>query len=227
MITMEQYRKCLSLGFPPLPAVEQYFSNIESRTIVDDTTVKLLRQAYKSKDWAKYNSIASNYYPSALDRYINKRYFIIDINNKKVKIPIYYSKACDNNTPFATCSTCLDNNDRIVWIRIYLFSTLLICGDRMIDCIIAHELAHAKRRLEDKASDNVIHEEFWADREIKKMLPVVNDKYKDRQERKMSLQFIHSQISRTRYAGIFSPLGEFWDRLFPFSDTIQKYPIKY
>ena len=101
----------------------------------------------------------------------------------------------------------------------------MIYPDRVIDCIIAHELAHAIRFLSGRARDinskkNSVHEEFWADRELKKMLPAINNKYNNRAERRKSLSLM-SLLGRINQAGIFSPLGQLWDKLMPFSDNTE------
>lgn len=221
MITHKQYKRCLSLGFPPLPTVEQQFSNIVAKPIVNDIIFAQLQEMYRKRDWLRYNAIASDYFPDVLQQYINKKYFIIDINNKKIKIPIVYSKASGTTAPFASCDYYYDYKGNIVIEQISFTSKILVCEDRMIDCIIAHELAHAKRYLENRAKDDIEHEEYWADREIKKMLPIVNSKYNNRSERRKSLMFLHSRINRVSQTGIFTPLGEFWDRLFPFHNIPQ------
>lgn len=112
--------------------------------------------------------------------------------------------------------------------------------DRAIDATIAHELAHAKRILsgiakqplyntnnnnDEKEKKKIIknnkHEEYWTDRQLKKMLTIVNPKYNDKNERRKTLQALH-QEDKTRWVTtglIQTKTSEWWDELFPFSNN--------
>lgn len=106
---------------------------------------------------------------------------------------------------------------------IVFYPTIVAYPLQVIDSTLAHELTHAKRILSGVAKfplqdpKNRMHEEFWADRQLKKMLPVINSKYNSRKERKKTLKISHRTFNRTKETGRWTKLGEFWDRLTPFS----------
>lgn len=122
------------------------------------------------------------------------------------------------------------NND-LTRFYIALYPSMLTFTDRAIDAIVAHELVHAKRILSGIARQpiheprNNKHEEFWADREAKKMLPLINPKYNNKNERRKSLIALHKEDKkRWRTTGFLqTKTGEWWDRLFPFSNKLNRY----
>lgn len=115
---------------------------------------------------------------------------------------------------------------------IRLYPRILFLPTRVIDAVVAHELAHVSRFLSGRESPDIYDddwgidkkkgdwEEFWADREMKKWLKVVNPKYNSRTERLATLKAYHEYAKRQKVIGLKAIPGQIWDRLMPFSKSI-------
>lgn len=219
--------KALNLNFD-----FQISSDDSSMFLLDDEDEwhRLIRY-YVNDEYGKFNNGLMKYFPYRLMDYIKHKYYIINYNkNQKAIIPVFYTLWDQSNSDLLAYLNYTSDfqNGRVENLQIegiYLSSALMIRPDRVIDYVIAHELAHAKRLLEDrvKIKDNDLvekHEEFWTDREIKKMLPIVNPKYNDKNERRKTL-YIAQEMNKNRNkrTGKFNKLGEFFDRFFPFHNN--------
>lgn len=228
MITYEQYKRCINLGFPLLPTIEHNFSiyvnELDTHLLIDTKEeYNELVDAVNRRNWSRYKALVKKYYPAAIKKYLGMSSITFDLGHGYThKIPIVYKMECSDDTPIASCEY-YEGEERLIPIEIRIYPRIMVFPDRLIDCILAHEVSHGNRFLSGRArrinSDkNRRHEEFWTDRELKKILPAINEKYSNREERRKSLKLL-SLMGRVSQAGIFSPLGQLWDRLFPFSDN--------
>lgn len=161
-------------------------------------------------------------YIPALRKYIDKKQIKVTLsNNQSVTIPIIIMNDFDLPQPLASCDSRFDARTlEFKYIHsINVYPSILTFPTRVIDTVLAHEIAHAMRYLEgrDKYETTSVHAEFWADRELKKYLILINPKYHNKKERLLSIKLMHQMITgRKQQAGVYSPLGQLWDRLRPF-----------
>lgn len=191
-----------------------------------------------NRKWDELRYFSRKYFPSVLQQYLgNPKYTITLDNGKKFDFHITYTYDMPHNGELAKAAGLNPYyNNRY---NVELFPPILSYTTRAIDAIIAHELMHAKRILsgvakqlpenkkykneeeQNKEKEKINkHEEFWTDRQLKKMLPIVNPKYYKKLERKKTLQALHNEDKkRWVTTGLLqTKTGEFWDELFPFSN---------
>lgn len=206
--------------------------------IGDEELFKLLIKLRNNRKWSELLYFSRKYFPSALQQYLgNPKYTITLDNGKNFDFYVIYNYYIPNNGEIG--KTAGLNPYYKTRYNVELFPPILSYTDRAIDAIIAHELTHAKRILsgvakqlskdkkykneeEQKKKKEKIdrHEEYWTDRQLKKMLPIVNPKYYKKLERKKTLQALH-QEDKTRWVTtglIQTKTSEWWDELFPFSN---------
>lgn len=212
----------------------------DSHNIINnDELFEYLVMLRKKQHWIEIQQYTKYYFPYVLQQYLGTNKYIITLNNgKRVSIPIEYSLFNFNKNEFNYAE--FRYKPDLTRFYIALYPTMLTLTDRAIDATIAHELAHAKRILsgiakkplyntnnnnDEKEKKKIIknnkHEEYWTDRQLKKMLPIVNPKYNDKSERRKTLQALH-QEDKTRWVTtglIQTKTSEWWDELFPFSNN--------
>ena len=160
-------------------------------------------------------------YIPALIKYIDKKQIKVTLsNNQSVTIPIIIKNDFNLPQPLAMCDSRFDSITlEFKYIHsINVYPSILTFPTRVIDATLAHEIAHAMRYLEgrDKYETTSVHAEFWADRELKKYLILINPKYHNKKERLLSIKLTHDMLNRKEYTGQWTALGQFWDRLRPF-----------
>lgn len=215
------------------------YTNFSTTTMFDDFIIpkdlwKQCVDCANKKNFLLYNKLIKSVYPQNIKKYLkNKSYTLVDDNENITELKIIYDKLQNNYENFAYLQfEAQEQNKRMNIIRlldIHITPCILMLPKRCIDSTIAHELAHAKRfvdnryktKLLDKTQLNITHEEYWADREIKKMLPIVDPKYNDKNERRKTLiaRSIFLPRGGSGAAGIFSAFGKLTDVLRPFSNT--------
>lgn len=179
-----------------------------------------LREYKRNKDWDNYLQLSRKYFPDILRKYLNSEYQITLTNGEKVTIPIKYSMEMKND---GKTQAEFYFNPNLTNYFIVFYPIIIAYSQEIVDSVLAHELTHAKRILSKISKmpldnpKNRMHEEFWADRQFKKMLPTVHPKYTSRKERKNTLKISHKTFNRRKETGRWTKLGEFWDRLTPFS----------
>ena len=238
MITYKQYNFCRKIGLPPIPHVERYFSKYAYNKKHDAIAFAglddflLLRDYLFNGEYSKYNQLAKKYFPREVKEYIReltggKDYFTLNINKEEYKIPIKYKNSLNNKDPYAQLNFLYTTDGKYFKPSdITIYSKVLIDNNRALDASLAHELAHAKRFITGKGkkyliennAKNVMHEEFWADRGIRKMLPIVGEHYNNRKQRKKTIIANQASGSRRDITGRWTKFGEFYDRLLSFSN---------
>lgn len=197
--------------------------------IPEDLRLKLI-DYLNNKNWLTFNKLIKQVYPSVIKNYIKKDSFIIPYNeNEEHEIKIKYDKLQNEYPNFAYLEfeqTSINHKiTNVTILDIHISAPMILLPKRCIDATLAHELAHAKRFLEKRYKTkllkrdtlNQIHEEYWADREVKKMLPIVNPKYNNKNERRKTLLTRNIVCPRGKAAGIASAFGKLTDIVVPFS----------
>lgn len=178
-------------------------------------------QALNTRNSYMLKQILQPYMP-ALAKYIGRKQIKIQLeDNRTVTIPIIIHNDFKLPQPAAMCDTRFHPQTlEFKYVHsINIYPCILMYPTRVIDTVFAHEIAHAMRYLEgrDNYDTTSVHAEFWADRELKKYLILVDPKYHSKKERLISIKLMHELVpGRRHHAGIWSPLGQFWDRLRPF-----------
>lgn len=178
-------------------------------------------KALNNKNSYQFKKIVQPYLP-ALSKYIDKKQIKIKLSaDNTVTIPIIIKHDFTLPQPAADCDSRYDGKTlAFKYIHsIGIYPSILVYPTRVIDTIFAHEIAHAMRYLEgrDNFKTTSVHAEFWADRELKQYLVFINPKYHSKKERLISIKLMQDMIpSRKEHAGIWTPLGQLWDRLRPF-----------
>ena len=199
----------------------------DSHNILNNETLfQYLIILRKTRNWSAIQHYTKYYFPYVLQQYLGTDKYTITLDNgKQVNIPIKYSLFDLNKKVVDHARFNFTPNLTIFYITLY--PSILSFTDRTIDAIIAHELAHAKRiwsgitKLPINTIKKTKHEEFWADRELKKSLVLVNPKYNSKSERRKTLKILHKEDNlRWKATGFFqTKTGELWDELFPFSNN--------
>lgn len=199
------------------------FKGKEVEFLIDsyEEEIEELLDAINNENSYVVKKILQPYIP-ALIKYIDKKQLKVKLeDNRTVTIPIIIHNDFKLPQPAAMCESRYDPKTlKFKYIHsINIYPVILTYPTRIIDTIFAHEIAHAMRYLEGRDNYNTasVHAEFWADRELKKYLILVNPKYHSKKERLISISLMHQMIkNRKQHAGIWTPLGQFWDRLRPF-----------
>lgn len=237
-MTTKQIRllKALYINFSNIDidfdSMNKFCKKYDAKLLIDKEDFDLLTEYKKNNAYTQFNTLTSKYFPKTFQKYFNNKYYTLQYsNNQKIIIPIFYdvwSKEKQGNLAgLRYYYDCEDN--KLVYFEIdgiYIYNRSLLLPDRFIDFLVAHELAHAKRFLEKrvKIQNNKIvdqHEEFWADRELKHYLELINPKYKKRNERYKTIKI--SQIlspNRENITGDFTYWGRAFDKLVPFHNYI-------
>lgn len=200
----------------------------EREYLLDYDTYNRAADLFNGRQYKKMCAFLRPYIP-LLQEYIGYSYKI-----GKTIVPIDYALELDPQNPWINGRVVLSVDSRkksesasckIKCIRFY--PRILFLTTRVIDAVVAHELAHASRFIEGREKDVYNDdwsidkkkgdwEEFWADREMKKMLRLINPKYNNRLERLATLKAYHQRTERSKVIGFKAIPGQLWDRLMSF-----------
>jgi hypothetical protein len=200
--------------------------------LLDDAAYKRAAELFNAKQYSMFCGFMRPHIKLLRD--------YLGVDSYKVEgevIPVDYAFQLDPQSAWINGRVMLETDShkrskasfvKIKCIRLY--PRILFLSNRVIDAVVAHELAHASRFLSGREKQDIYNndwvidkkkgdwEEFWADREMKKCLPLVNPKYKSRKERLATLKAYHKHADRRNVIGFKAVPGQLWDRLMPFSD---------
>lgn len=210
-----------------------HFSNIYKGYIIPKDLWEEALNHFNKKNWLRYNQLIKQVYPQNIKKYIKNQSYTIEYNdNEKYEIKVVYDKLSKeyNNYAYVRFHK-FSSNKQITRLEIedlHITPLIMMLPKRCIDFLIAHELAHVKRFLENRYKTKLLkrtelnykNEEYWADREAKKMLAIVDPIYNNKNERRKTLLMASLLLKRGQFAGVFSAFGKLTDILMPFSNTI-------
>lgn len=202
------------------------FSVADIKYLVDDDVCYHAIDLEEQRDLKKFEALALQY-NHLLQKYVKAKSYKIG----KHIIPVIYDTNQPNFQKMASFRVKgifrngKLNNTKIVGLFVY--PQLVLYPDRIIDAVIAHELAHAVRYIESREintirKDGIINErkerwdEFFTDREIKHTLRLIHPKYNNRAERLATLKEYH-KIQDSSITGMLTPIGQLWDKMTAFS----------
>lgn len=202
--------------------------SLDDGYLIDESTWNKAVSLYNTNNMKQFSAFLNPYVP-LLEKHLGA--YSYRIGGRVVQLD--YALVQEERSVNGRIILVADNQNKRAATRIdikciRLYPRLLLESCRFIDAVVAHELAHASRFIEGREKDiydddwGVIEkkekwEEFWADREMKKMLRLINPKYNNKTERLATLKVYQERARRNKVIGIKAMPGELWDRLFPFS----------